>query len=425
MLLQFKVSNFRSIGEEQALSLGPSENQKEYPENILTQGNYNALGLIGIYGPNGSGKSNVLKAFARFFQMIKKSSKGSSSDKLNYDPFLLRKGWETKPTCFEIVFILKEKRYRYGFSYNERDILEEYLFRKTLSREVSIFQRSGDTIDVSSSLKANAKIIDASIEATRDNGLFLSAMDSLNIKEANDIFKMLKNTIYIDGNKTSYLGTMPAVWEDGAIQKMVKKHFTRLQLGPVDLKAEAQESVGEEDKRYKIFAEHIYFDENGQDSGKTRSWDFLKRESSGTIKALELASPILIALAIGGILTIDEIEANMHPLLTLDTINLFLSKDTNPKGAQLIFTTHDTNLLSYSKLRRDQIYFAEKNRWNSTELYSLSDFVYLNEDGTKAGKERPDSDKEKRYIEGRYGAIPVLGRMTYQDLEEKLNQENG
>jgi hypothetical protein len=98
-------------------------------------------------------------------------------------------------------------------------------------------------------------------------------------------------------------------------------------------------------------------------------------------------------------------------MMTLETINLFLDRDTNPKGAQLIFATHDTNLLTYSSLRRDQIYFAEKNPWESTELYSLSDVVYLDK-----AKERPDSDKEKRYFEGRYGAIPVLSDFHSSNL---------
>ena len=97
--------------------------------------------------------------------------------------------------------------------------------------------------------------------------------------------------------------------------------------------------------------------------------------------------------------------------MTLNTINVFLNPDSNPNQAQLIFATHDTNLLSYSNLRRDQICFVEKNQWESTELYALSDFVYFGEKNGafKSEKERPDSDKEKRYFEGRYGAIPALG----------------
>lgn len=426
MLLQFKVANFRSIGEEQTLSLAPSENQKEYSDNLLEKGNYKALNLVSIYGANGSGKSNLIKALRAFIKLIKNSSKGSSSDPLDFEPFLLREGWEEKPTTFELTFVLDDFRYRYGLSYNRHEIITEYLFRKNLSREVNVFQRQMDIIDTTGSLKANVKLVDAAIEATRDNGLFLSAMDSLNISEANRIFKFIKRMLIMDGNHTSAFSTAEGAWSREYVADLLRLQMKRLQLGPIGIRA-TLEDTGDEGRRkkYKVFAEHIYYDAEGKDSGKTREWEFAKMESSGTQKALDFAGPVMLTLAIGGTLAIDEIEANMHPLLTLDTINLFLNKQTNPSGAQLIFTTHDTNLLSYSKLRRDQIYFTEKNKWESTEIYSLSDFVYVNQDGSKGAKERPDSDKEKRYIEGRYGAIPVFGRLDYEELEEQLNKHNG
>jgi hypothetical protein len=140
----------------------------------------------------------------------------------------------------------------------------------------------------------------------------------------------------------------------------------------------------------------------------------LQKGSSDLHPALKLPEKMRCSFpcpANGGILVIDEIEAAMHPIMTLNTIDLFLNQESNPNHAQLIFATHDTNLLSYSELRRDQICFVEKNRWESTELYSLSDFVYFGEKNGmfKSEKERPDTDKEKRYLEGRYGAIPVLG----------------
>ena len=115
------------------------------------------------------------------------------------------------------------------------------------------------------------------------------------------------------------------------------------------------------------------------------------------------------------VLIIDEIEAYMHPILTLNTIELFLDKENNPNNAQLIFATHDTNPLSYAYLRRDQICFAEKNKWESTEVYSLSDFVYFEEKNGefKSEKERSDTNKEKRYFEGRFGAIPALGNFQH------------
>ncbi|GGE47952.1 hypothetical protein EV200_104160 [Pedobacter psychrotolerans] len=419
MLLEFKVANFRSIGEEQVLSLVPSENQKEYFQNILTEGNYSALNLISIYGANGSGKSNVLKAISVFLYKIKSSSKFSSTQSLIFDPFILREGWKLKPTTFEITFILNDSRYRYGFTYNKTTILKEWLFRKKIGREVNVFQREGEIIDPSSSLKGNAKLIDAAVEGTKDNALFLSSLDALNIEEATEIFEFFQKFLSLDGTNTTPLRDDKARWENEKIKSLVTSQIKRLNLGIVDI--EAREEFDEENSEavpnFKIMAKHRYYDPTGEPTKRRMSWDFYKRESSGSKKVLELSAPILAILQTGGVLSIDEIEANMHPLLTLDTINLFLNKETNPRNAQLIFTTHDTNLLSYSKLRRDQIYFAEKNNWESTELYSLSDFVYMEANGDKIGKERPDSDKEKRYIEGRYGAIPVFGRLDAQEVE--------
>lgn len=412
MLIEFKVNNFRSVGEEQILSLVPSTNQKEFQANILTEGNNIALNVIALYGANGSGKSNLLKSLGVFFEILKNSAKGASTDRLNYDPFLLRDGWADKPTVFEMVFSMKEIRYRYGFSYDETNILKEWLFRKTVGREVNVFQREGDIIDPSSSLKANAKIIDAAIEATRSNSLFLATMDMLNIAEANSIFEYLNTNAMIDGRHSYNFGKMEGLSGSDSITKKVTDHLRRLKLGMIDVVTEQVESSKHNSlcfTEYKVMATHSFYDQEGQPTAKKVSWDYLERESSGSVKALELSTPVILLLQLGGVVIIDEIEAKMHPLLTLDLINLFLDKQTNPNNVQLIFSTHDTNLLSYAHLRRDQIYFAEKNAWESTEIYSLSDFVYVNETDGSETKERPDTDKEKRYIEGRYGAVPVLG----------------
>jgi AAA15 family ATPase/GTPase len=161
---------------------------------------------------------------------------------------------------------------------------------------------------------------------------------------------------------------------------------------------------------FKISAIHNTYDQAGKPTNQTLAWDFSEKESAGTQKAFKLSGPILWALANGGVIILDEIEAAMHPMMTLQTIDLFLNKEINSKNAQIVFATHDTNLLTYSKLRRDQICFTEKNHSEETEIYALSDFKYMNNE--KVQKERIDSDKEKRYLEGRYGAVPVLGNFS-------------
>jgi len=431
MLLEFKVSNYRSIGEEQTISLIPASKQKEHPQNILTRSKYQALNAISLYGPNGGGKSNILKSMSLLDMLVHVSARTSSTTRLPYDPFLLREGWSDKPTTFEISFVIGENRYRYGLEFNASEIQKEWLFRKLSGREVKLFEREGEIIDVSSGYNGSKKIIDAAIEATRINALFLSTCDILNVDEAKSIMQWFRHFSMIDGLNTEIeeIRTVE-LWQDEDYRGKIKQYLASLCLNVLDVDVttkEFEESELPEDmpkgmkiqlaktlkgkQSYAVFAKHRIYDSETKPTTKTHAWKWDERESSGAKKAFQLSGPVLRTLVNGGVLIIDEIEAKLHPVLTLNTIEAFLDKDSNPNSAQLIFATHDTNLLSYSKLRRDQIYFAEKNKWESTELYSLSDFVYFGEKNGefKSEKERPDTDKEKRYFEGRYGAIPALG----------------
>jgi len=426
MLIEFRVSNYRSISDEQIISLIPSNKQKEHLENILELGKYQALNALALYGSNSGGKSNLLKSMSLFDRMIHTSARASSTTKLPYDPFLLREDLQGKPTAFELTFIVNETRYRYGFEYIEQQIEKEWLFRKNTGREVIVFEREGAVIDVSSGFNGTKKIVDAAIEATRDNALFLSTCDMLNVEEAKEIMQWFSRFSMIDGLNTEAEGFQTVeLWNNLDYREKIRNYIQSLKLGVTDIDITTKEFEGKH--TYNVLAHHVIYDSNCSPTNKTVSWKWEERESSGAQKALQLSGPILWALANGGVLIIDEIEAKLHPIMTLNTIDAFLNKQSNPNNAQLIFATHDTNLLSYSRLRRDQICFAEKNKFESTELYALSDFVYLEE---KNGiiiteKERPDTDKEKRYFEGRYGAIPMLGefqnylRNTQWELEEK------
>ena len=431
MLLEFKVSNYRSIGNEQVISLVPAAKQKDHLQNIITKGRYQALNVISLYGPNGGGKSNILNAMSLLDRLVNISARTSSTTKLPFDPFLLREGWTDKPTGFEISFVITENRYRYGLEFTSDEVQKEWLFRKSTGREVNLFEREGETIDVSSGFNGSKKQIDAAIEATRTNALFLSTCDILNVEEAKSIMKWFGQFSMIDGLNTEMEEIQTVeLWEDTDYREKIKQYLSSLSMNILDVEVttkDFEESELPEDlsksmksrlaktlkgkKSYSVFAKHRIYSEDGTPTEKTFSWKWDDRESAGAKKAFHLSGPVLWALANGGVLIIDELEAKLHPIMTLNTIEAFLEKESNPNNAQLIFATHDTNLLSYSNLRRDQICFAEKNKWESTEVYSLSDFVYFGERNGefKSEKERPDTDKEKRYFEGRYGAIPALG----------------
>ena len=441
MLIEFRVSNYRSIGDEQVLSLVPAPKQRDYPDNILQDDKYESLNVIGIYGNNASGKSNLLLAMSLFDRLIHLSARASSTSPLPHDPFLLREGWQSRPTRFEITFILNKSRYRYGVEFTREEVIREWLYRKSQSREVALFKREGEVIDPGPGYKGNQKIIEAAIEATRNNALYLSTCDMMNVEEAKGIFQWFRYFHMINGLNTEdqEINTI-ALLNDDKFKNLINQYFHRLNLNiqgiefmtkdfdaaelPENLPEGARNLIAEELKgkmAFTILTRHQTYNKEGNPSGGKFTWKMDERESAGTNKAFQMSGPVFWALMNGGVLIIDEIEAKMHPKMTLDTIDLFLNKDTNPHQAQLIFATHDTNLLTYSRLRRDQIYFAQKNKWESTEFYSLSDFVYIGaNDPTKLEKERPDTDKEKRYIEGRYGAIPILGDLV--ELKPFFNQ---
>lgn len=432
MLVEISISNYRSIGDKQTLSLTPAPKQKEYPNNIITEGAFDALNAIAIYGSNASGKSNLLRSISVMNEMVHISSRTSSTTKLPFDPFVLKEGYVDKPTEFEIVFVKDEKRYRYGFSYMQSSIIQEWLYRKNVGREVPLFLREGDVIDVRSGFQGSKKLIDTAIEATRDNALFLSQCDSLNVEEAVSIMAWFDTLYVINGLYTEiHEVSTVELWQQMSYREKINQYISTIamdihgidislkQVNENDLPSNFPARLKERITKYNVQSFHQTYAKDSQPMKDFLSWDFDKHESEGSKKALQLSGPVLKVLMNGEILVIDELEAKLHPIITLNIIDMFLDPNCNPKHAQLIFATHDTNLLSYSKLRRDQIYFTEKNKWESTELFSLSDFVYFNEKNGEIveEKERKDTDKEKRYLEGRYGAIPLLG-----DFKNKINK---
>ncbi len=433
MLIEFKVSNYRSICDEQTISLVPSAKQKDHPENIIESHKRRVLNGLAFYGANSSGKSNLLRAFELLDRLLYLSARASSTAVLPYDPFLLKEGYQSMPTRLEITFLIMDARYRYGVEFNSNEIVSEWLFRKRKGREVVLFKRLKDTIEVSSGFEGSPKVIDTTIEATRKNALFLSFCDMFNIKEAKTIFNWFDKFIYVDGVDTTKENIQTLnLWEKEKYKTKIKEYLSSLKLGfedlelqkkefdPSDLPVDMAESI-----RLNIIKElsgktglqvntiHPVYADNGEKRKSTVKWPLIERESEGTKKAFQVSGPIIFTLLNGGVLIIDEIEAKIHPILTLNTIRLFLTKNTNPLNAQIIFATHDTNLLNYSSLRRDQINFVEKNKWEGTEIYALSDFRYFNNNQS----ERPDTDKEKRYLEGRYGAIPILSNLFNEKIK--------
>jgi len=421
MLLEFSVGNYLSLKTKTTISLLATPIKEHIYSNIFSTERYDLLKGAVIYGANSSGKSNFIKAMSTMRRLVLQSFEQSSADELNIIPFLLNTETEKAPSYFETVFLIDNIRYRYGFEADDKHIHSEWLFEASKQAEKALFIREKDGIEV---MKAFPEGKDLE-ERTRDNALFLAVVDQFNGTIAKKIMKWFNNFITISGlSHEGYKGVTFAMLEDKGTQKILLNFYKKLDLGfddlaiskkpfdPKELPNDMPEGllkqlVTDLEGAFKIDIKTIHKKYNGKDkiAGNVK-FDMRSQESSGTNKLFNISGPVFEVLNDGGALVIDELDASLHPLLTLAITKLFNSKEFNRNNAQLIFATHDTNLLNYGNYRRDQIYFIEKNKYGASEMYSL---VEYKEEGKTIRKDR---SFEKDYIEGRYGAIPFIGNIS-------------
>lgn len=398
MLVNFTFKNFRSFRDEMTLSMEAASIQ-ELSDAVVKSCGEELLPVAVMYGANSSGKSNVLKALKAMRDVLLNSVKLNPKDRLDAEPFSLDLTSSSEPTSFEIQFTLNGSRFRYGFDYTSEVIIAEWLYEKRPGeREFELFLRSGDEFKISKTRFSEGI---GKQGATPANRLFVSLVAQLNGKVSQSILDWFSNIEYMSGmDGKGYAGkTLEMLFLDKAGASEIKKIFSETNLGFDALDIELVDSNA---TRMKAESVHKLYDANGNMVG-IRSFPMDKMESEGTKKMIEIAGPIVDAIRLGQILIVDELDAKLHPFLTRKIISMFMDKDLNKSGAQLIFATHDTNLLNIQYLRRDQIWFTEKDKTDSTELYSLVEF--RDEAGNKV---RNDRNIEKDYINGRYGAIPFM-----------------
>ncbi len=407
MLLDFTVGNFRSFYEKKTLSMEAQSLKEEPQENVSNVLSYNVLKTISVYGANSSGKSNLVEAIKMMTNVVLSSVKLNPEDKLPYKPFLLLKD-NLEPTFFEVTFLKDDFCYRYGFSYNETDIVEEWLFCKTTprSKEQAIFIRNEDGIAFEDKRFPEGIGLESRVN---NNRLFLSLCAQLGGEISSKVILWLSNLGPFSGLNNQDYNFISKLFfrENSEVSKRSLEFFRALQLGFDDIITYAEENDRDSFsvanlKRIKIESVHRLYNQHDEVCGHV-NFPFDNFESSGTKKLFDMSGLIFDALERGTVLIIDELDAKMHPLISQQIIALFNNPKTNPKNAQLIFTTHDTHLLSSKMLRRDQIWFTEKNDVEQTDLYCLTDIVLP--DGSKP---RNDANYEKNYIAGRYGAIPYI-----------------
>lgn len=398
MLIQFSVGNFLSFKEQSTLSLVASalKDIQILSEDVIFNIGETDLALLKsatIYGANASGKSNFIKALDFFKWYVINSSKDiQAGERVNVESFRLSSSTVEEPSYFEAIFCNTEYQYRYGFETDENMVHSEWLYQKAnkkRAKEVELFYRDEDGFNIHSKFIIGKELINK--QMVRTNALLLSVAAQFNDAVAVEIVKWLNDTTIISGSNEKNIWDLAAIRLDDLKMKQRIVDFSRY----ADLGIENIEKVNN-----AIISMHTQYDDEGNEV-KLINFPFKKNESEGTIKYFSLAYPIIDALDNGKRLIIDEFDSKMHPLLTCRIIALFNSKKTNPKNAQLIFTTHDTNLLSASIFRRDQIWFTQKDRFGATELYSLAEY-----------KVRNDASFEKDYLSGKYGAIPIMGDLT-------------
>lgn len=401
MIINFTVGNYRSFRDKKVLSMEATA-IKELNESIIERDGYKLLPSAVIYGANSSGKSNLLKAIRKFREMISTSSKLNSTDKLNITPFLLNPHTVQEPSYFEIELLINKQIYTYGFTADNQKVYEEWLYVKKgkNKKEICLFGRIEKGIGIGDEYSEGVGLE----EKVRDNGLFLSTVDSFNGEIAGNIISAINSIAIISGINHESLSTFTNKLCTQAtfsleFQQKVQGFLNSMNVGFTKFEIPKDEKLAEEIKAYTIH--HLYNDE-GEIIGETR-FSMKEHESSGTNKLFDLAALVIGQLDFGYPLIVDELDSKLHPLLTQHIIKLFNNPKTNPKGAQLIFATHDTNLLNVKTFRRDQIWFTEKDHSEATDLYSLAEFRE-----PEGNKIRKDRSFEKDYINGRYGAIPYI-----------------
>lgn len=446
MLIEFSVGNYLSIKEAITFSMLASnavkelESSSEGVNNVFwDKSNKNKyLKSAVVYGANGSGKSNLLSAIGFYRRFILSSSNDrQADDEIMTIPFLLSIETENKPSSFEMVFVIDVIRFRYGFEATKKIITTEWLFgfdTENSNKESTYFTRENQNIKVSNKNFKEGKGLENN---TRPNALFLSTVAQLNGEVSNKIQNWLKANINVisglEDATTAY--TIGRFQDQEEFRKKIINYFKLTNLGIEDIKMEEpvldnlskilpqkredekiasliQELQKELKDRMKkggdareisINAFHKKFDEANK-LIDTIALDF-ELESKGTQKLFGLLGPWFDTLEKGKILIVDELDSRLHTKLTTELLKIFQS-GINTKNAQLIFASHDTNLLRNDLFRRDQIWFTEKDNSGSTDLYSLVEYKI-----NQATSVRNDASFEKDYLIGKYGAIPYFGNI--------------
>ena len=413
MLVEFRVKNFRSLRDEQVLSMVGSKDKSLADTHTKATGINAAPTLLHsavVYGANASGKSNLIKALHYMRGVVVESAKIQPGQTFAVQPFRLDEGSASQPSAFEITFLRDGVRYQYGFAMTAERIVSEHLLVYKKFKPQRWFDRrfdkdaNKDVYAFGPGLKGPKNVWEG---ATRANSLFLSMAVQLNSEALQPVFDWFAKHLVIFNEQTQ-------LSKDVSVQ-MLKQTEGRKDI--CDFLRAADISIADIEVETSPVPLHVSLSRHGLDEWEQPQLRFhhtteqgkavfdLQDESNGTRNLLFLAGPVLDILKKGQTLVIDELDTSLHTLLVRELVRLFHRPDINAEGAQLLFTTHNTSLLDAPDLfRRDQVWFVEKNKDQSSTLVSLHEF-----------SPRKNEALERGYLMGRYGGIPFLD----QDLGSK------
>ncbi|MBP2166995.1 AAA15 family ATPase/GTPase [Erwinia toletana] len=418
MLIEFSVENYRSISERQTLSM-VAQKSRDNNDNVMPlddSGKVDIVRSAAIYGPNAAGKSNLVRAITTMADIIVHSATMTNTpDKIPVTPFMLDSKFTNSPSEFEIIFSFEGVRYQYGFSTTDEKILAEWLFAFPKGRLQRWFTRMWDNEKNEYEWELGNSLVGEKqtwVKATRSNALFLSTAVQLNSKQLSPVY----NWFYYKLKYTELAGwnddyTSRQCFKDGSEEILRFLKAADVGIDDIQVKKEKFNPNSLPDDMPQEFKDLITKQWQGKDSyivktlhkgadGNLVAFD-LDEESEGTRKIFNFAGPLNHSLKEGNVIIIDELNDNLHPKLVEFIVNLFNNPLTNKNNAQLIFTTHETSILSQDVFRRDQVWFVEKDTDNTTKLFPLSDF------SPRKGRE----NLETAYLEGRYGALPIIKKL--------------
>lgn len=411
MLLEFRVRNYRSIRDEQALTLIASGDKELAATHLASTGLKSAphaLRTLVVYGPNASGKSNLLRALDYLRAVVAESATViQPGQTYNVQPFKLDPATAHQPTEFEITFLLSGVRHQYAFAMTPQRIVSESLLVYRSIKPTQLYSRQhvdGDryNYEFSTYLTGPRKLWQ---ESTRPNALFLSMAAQLNSEQLSPVFNwIVRNMTFLPAGAAVFPDLTTALLTTEQGRTSIREFLSAADISIADVQAISRKGmqaqwvmsasgVQQASQEEREFLLPVFEHTTPKGSAKFELHD----ESEGTQRLYGLIAPVLDCLRDGRVLVVDELDSSLHTLLVRRLVTMFQTPELNPNGAQLIFSTHDTSLLDHTLFRRDQIWFTEKDADQATCLYPLTDF-----------SPRKHEAWERGYLAGRYGAVPFF-----------------